>query len=49
MVKWYQRGNQKPYCEEWLTTQWPKDTIGVIRNRTSKNDRQYNDQKIPKG
>ena len=28
----YQRGNQKPYIDV-QTTQWPKDTKGVIRNR----------------
>jgi hypothetical protein len=28
MAKRYQRGNQNPYIEQ--TTQWPKDTKGVI-------------------
>ena len=32
MAKRYQRTNQKPYIEEEQTTQWPKDTKGVIRN-----------------
>ena len=42
MAKRYQRGNQNPYIEgEEQTTQWPKDTKGVIRIRISK-DRQYN-------
>jgi hypothetical protein len=49
MVKRYQRGNQNPYIEEEQTTQWPKDTKGVIRIRISKKDRQHNGQKIPKG
>jgi hypothetical protein len=31
MVKRYQGGNQNPYIEEEQTTQWPKDTKGVIR------------------
>jgi hypothetical protein len=43
MAKRYQRGNQKPRIEEGQTTQWPKDTKGVIRSRESK-DRQYNGQ-----
>jgi len=33
MVKRYQRGNQKPYIEEEQTTQWSKDTTGLIRIR----------------
>jgi hypothetical protein len=48
MAKRYQKGKQNPYIEEEQTTQWPKDTIGVIRSRISKN-RQHNGQKIPKG
>jgi hypothetical protein len=31
MTKRYQRGNQNPYIEEEQTTQWSKDTKGVIR------------------
>jgi hypothetical protein len=31
------------------TTQWPKDTKGVIKSRKSKKDGQHNDQNIPKG
>jgi hypothetical protein len=46
-AKRYQRGNQKPKIKG-QTTQWPKDTKGVIRSRKSK-DRQHNGQKIPKG
>ena len=49
MAKRYQRGNQNPYIEEEQTTQWPKDTKGVIRIRISKKNRQHNGQKIPKG
>jgi hypothetical protein len=49
MAKRYQRGNQNPYIEEEQTTQWPKDTKGVIRIRISKKNRQPNGQKIPKG
>jgi hypothetical protein len=30
MTKRYQRGNQNPYIEEEQTTQWSKDTKGVI-------------------
>ena len=40
-----QRGNQNPYIEEEQTTQWPKDTKGVIRIRISKKNRQHNGQK----
>ena len=32
MPKRYQWGNQNPYIEEELTTQWPKDTKGVNPN-----------------
>jgi hypothetical protein len=30
MAKRYHKGNQNPYIEEKQTTQWPKDTTGVI-------------------
>jgi hypothetical protein len=36
MTKKYQRGNQNPYIEEEQTTQWSKDTKGVIRISISK-------------
>ena len=49
MAKRYQRGNQKSSIEEGQTTQWLKDTKGVIRSRQSKKDRQHNGLKIPKG
>jgi hypothetical protein len=49
MVKRYQRGNQNPNIKEEQTTQWSKDTKGVIRIRISKKNRQNNGQKIPKG
>jgi hypothetical protein len=49
MAKRYQRGNQNQYIEEEQTTQWPKDTKGVIRISISKKNRQHNGQKIPKG
>jgi hypothetical protein len=49
MAKRYQRGNQNLYIEEEQTTQWPKDTKGVIRICISKKNRQHNGQKIPKG
>ena len=49
MAKRYQRGNQNPYIEEEQTTQWPKDTKGVIRICITKKNRQHNGQKIPKG
>jgi hypothetical protein len=49
MVKRYQRGKQKAYIEVGQTIHWPKDTKGVIRRHTSKKDRRYNWQKIPKG
>ena len=45
MTERYQRGNQNPYIEEEQTTQWPKDTNGVIRIRISKRNRQHNGQK----
>jgi flagellar basal body rod protein FlgF len=35
--------------EEERTTQWPKDTKGLIRIRVTKKNRQHNGQKIPKG
>jgi hypothetical protein len=35
--------------EEGRTTQWPKDTNGVIKSRKSKKDGQHNDLKIPTG
>ena len=38
----YQRGNQNPYIKEEQTTQWPKDTKGVIRIRISKKNRRHN-------
>jgi hypothetical protein len=41
MAKRYQRGNQNPYIEEELTTQWPKDTKGVIRISISNTDSDY--------
>ena len=37
------------YIEEGQTTQWTKDTKGVIRIRISKKNIQHNGQKIPKG
>ena len=40
----YQRG-QKSSFEERQTLQWPQDTKGVIRSRSSKKDRQCNGQK----
>ena len=49
MAKRYQRGNQNLYIKEEQTTQWPKDTKGVIRICISKKNRQHNGQKIPKG
>ena len=45
MTKRYQRGNQNLYIEEEQTTQWSKDTKGVIRIRISKKNRQHNGQK----
>jgi hypothetical protein len=45
MAKRYQRSNQNPYIEEEQTTQWPKDTRGVIRIHISKKNRQHNGQK----
>jgi hypothetical protein len=43
----YTNSDYPLYIEEGQTTQWPKDTKGVIRIRISKKDRQHNDQKIP--
>jgi hypothetical protein len=37
------------YIEEEQTTQWQKDTKGVIRICILKKNRQHNGQKIPKG
>ena len=45
MATRYQMGTQNPYIKG-QTTQWPQDTKGVLRIRTSK-DRQHNDHKIP--
>jgi predicted nucleic acid-binding Zn ribbon protein len=36
------------YIKEEQTTQWPKDTKGVIRIYISKKNRQHNGQKMPK-
>ena len=44
----YKRGYQNPYIKE-QTTQWNKDTKGLIRIRRSKKNRQHNGIKIPKG
>ena len=30
MAKRFHKGNQNPYIKEEQTTQWPKDTTGVI-------------------
>jgi hypothetical protein len=49
MAKIYQRCYQNPYIEEEQTTQWPKDTKGVIRIRISKKNRKHNDHQILKG
>ena len=49
MAKRYQRVNQNPCSEEEQTTQWPKDTKGLIRILVTKKSRQHNGQKIPKG
>ena len=38
-------GNPNPSIAEEQTTQWPKDTKGVIRIRISQKNRQYNGQK----
>jgi hypothetical protein len=43
MTKRYQRSNQNLYIEEEQTTQWPKDTKGVIRICILKKNRHYND------
>jgi hypothetical protein len=45
-LKRYQRGKQKSYIRGH-TIQWPRDTKEVNRSRRSE-DRQYNDQEIPK-
>ena len=49
MAKRYQRGNHNLYIKEEQTTQWQKDTKGVIIICISKKNRQHNGQKIPKG
>ena len=48
MAKRYQRGNHNPYIEE-QTTQWPKDTKGVIAIRISKKNRQHKAKKYQMG
>jgi hypothetical protein len=48
MVKKYQMNNQKPYIKEGQSIQWPTDTKGITRGCISKEDSQYNGQKIPK-
>jgi hypothetical protein len=48
MAKRYQRGNQNLHIEEEQTTQWPKDTKGVIRIYISKKNRHHNGQKKKK-
>jgi hypothetical protein len=49
MAKRYQKGNEKPQVEQEQTTQWPKDTKGVMRSRKSSKNRQHNGQKILNG
>ena len=49
MDKRYQRGNGNPEIEEEQTTQWPKDTKGVMRICKSKKNKKHNGQMIPKG
>jgi hypothetical protein len=50
MTKRYQRCNQNLYIEEGQTTQWPKDTKGVIRICIlKKNLLQYTDSDYPFG
>ena len=48
MANRYQRHNQKPYFKEGQSIKWPKDTKGITRSCISKEDSQYNGQKIPK-
>ena len=45
MVTRYQRGNQNLQIEEGQTTQWQKDTNGVMRIYKLKRDRQHNCKK----
>jgi hypothetical protein len=47
ILLWHQRDNQKTYIEG-QTTQWPQDTKGISRRRTSKG-RQHNGHKTPQG
>ena len=45
MAKRYQRSNQNLKIKQEQTTQWPKDTKGVIRICKSNKKRQHNGQK----
>jgi hypothetical protein len=45
MATRYQRCNQIPYIKEEQTTQWSKDTKGVIRIHISKKNRQHKGQR----
>ena len=49
MTTRYHGVDKKPYIKEEQTIQWPQDTMGFIRSRISKKDRQHNDHKIPWG
>ena len=49
MTKRYQRGSQNQYIKEEQTTQWPKDTKGVVRISILKKNKQHKYQKILMG
>ena len=40
----YQRGNQNPYIEEELTTQWPKEKVQKDKQRSTKHTYKSKDQ-----
>jgi hypothetical protein len=46
-VRWvwkYQRGNQNPYIEEELTTQWPKEKVQKDKQRSTKHTHKTKDR-----
>jgi len=40
----YQRGNQNPYIEEKQITQWPKETVQMDKQRSTKHTHKTKDR-----
>ena len=43
----YQRGNQNPYIEEEQTTQWPKEKVQKVKQRSTKHTHKTKDGVTP--